>query len=76
MRDMAVARLRIYVKRDFTLKEKYKSIFHGKTDIAVGTYQYSFPICNYHKERLVSDFVKQYSKHIKYDFALNGYRNM
>lgn len=76
MRDMSVARVRIYVKRPMNIPSRYSVMFHGRTDIAVGTYQYSFPLCNVHKEKLVSDFTKRYSHQIKFDFKLNGYRNM
>lgn len=76
MRDMSVARVRIYVKRPIDVPSRFAPIFHGHTKIDCGTYQYSFPLCNIHKEKMVSDFTKRYSHSIKFDFALNGYRSM
>lgn len=57
------------VRKPVTVDERFKSIFHGKTKIPVGSYVYWYPIKNLTYSRKVNELSRRYKIKVEYGIA-------
>ena len=62
----------IQVKREVTLPDRYKVMFHGKTELKPGTFIWWYPVKNTTYARLVHEVERWYKKQIKIQYGIAG----
>lgn len=59
----------ITVKKDTVFPDRYKGVFHGKTEVPRGRYVYWYPIKNTTYSRMVNELQRWYGVSVEYGIA-------
>lgn len=62
----------IQVKKPVVLPERYKTMFHGQTDLKPGTFIWWYPVKNITYARLVHEIERWYKGIIKITYGIAG----
>lgn len=62
----------IRVLKPVTLPERYKTMFHGQTDLKPSTYVWWYPVKNTTYARLVHEVERWYKGSIKIQYGIAG----
>ena len=62
----------VQVLRPVTLPPKYKTIFHGHTNLKPSSYVWWYPVKNIEYARLVNELQRYYPKQIKVNYGVAG----
>lgn len=62
----------IQVLRPVTIPSKYKTIFHGQTNLKPGNFVWWYPIKNIECSRLINEVSRWYKGKIKVNYGLAG----
>ena len=70
--DTIVVGVLIKVLKPVTVHPKYKTMFHGHTDLMPGTYVWWYPVKNMAYTRLIYECERRYKGYIKNQYGVAG----
>ena len=71
-KEVLLVGVQIVVKKECTLPERYKGMFHGQIHITRGTYMYWYPVRNTTYARMVHEVERWYKDKITIKYGLAG----
>ena len=71
-KDEIVVGVLIKVLRKTEVPERYKTMFHGKTELDPGTFVWWYPVKNVTYARLVHEIERWYGSDIKIQYGVAG----
>lgn len=70
--EQIVIGVMIQVLKPVTVRSRYKTIFHGQTNLKSGNFVWWYPIKNIEYSRLINEVSRWYKGKIKVNFGLAG----
>ena len=70
--ECIIVGVQIVVKKPVTVKDIYKSMFHGQTHLDRGTYMYWYPVKNTTYSRMVHQVERWYKDSIQIKYGVAG----
>lgn len=70
--ETIVVGVRITVLRNVTVRERFKCMFHGKTELHKGTFTYWYPVKDTTYARLVHQLERWYKGKIRVQYGIAG----
>ena len=71
-KETLIVGVQIVVKKPVTVRDIYKSMFHGETNLTRGTYMYWYPCKNTTYSRMVHQVERWYKDSIQIKYGVAG----